>query len=279
MHIDYLLLRLGRHLIPAPLVAYLLRNAIILRPGPETRKPLFAKNQYEEALAQVGETFAGKRVMVFGYGGHFALGCALLQAGAGHVVLCDKYAAPDDRANANLLATYGEYLALDGKRVRPREEYITLLQADIRQVAARMEIPQVDLVLSRSVYEHLDDVPGITRSLAILTKPSGTHIHYINLSDHIFRYPFEMLTFSERTWKKWLNPTSNLNRYRYLDYKRIFEEHFEKVQAAIWDRDREAFQKARPRIRPEFISGDPEIDAATKVLVIASSPKPTLATK
>ena len=220
MHLDYLFLRLIRHFMPAALFTYLLRNTNILTPGPETRAPLVAKDQYQETLGKIGQSFSGKRVLVFGYGGNFALGCMLLEAGAAHVLLCDKYARPNLQANQALLATYGEYLVNDKKNVLPKDNFITLLHTDIRQVASDGRIPQVDLVLSRSVYEHLDDVDGITLALATLTKPAGAHIHYINLSDHFFKYPFEMLTFSRQTWESWLNPTSNLNRYRYPEYRR-----------------------------------------------------------
>jgi len=50
--------------------------------------------------------------------------------------------------------------------VLPNPEFITLLHDDIRQSVSRGKIPKVDVVLSNSVYEHLDDVEGITEALA-----------------------------------------------------------------------------------------------------------------
>ena len=84
----------------------------------------------------------------------------------------------------------------------------------------------MDLVLSTSVYEHLDDVDGITQALAKLTAPDGAQLHFVDLRDHYFKYPFEMLKFSEAVWRNFLNPTSNLNRFRLPDYRRIFEKLF-----------------------------------------------------
>ena len=89
-----------------------------------------------------------------------------------------------------------------------------------------MKIEAVDMVLSSSVYEHLDDVEGITGALADLTRPDGLQIHYVDLRDHFFRYPLEMLRFSESTWRTWLNPSSNHNRYRLWNYRNAFEACF-----------------------------------------------------
>lgn len=150
---------------------------------------------------------------------------------------------------------------------------MTLLQADIRQIPLSADFPPADVVVSSSVYEHLDDVDGITRSLAALTKSDGLHIHYVDLRDHFFKYPFEMLAYSESLWRGWLNPTSNHNRFRLWDYRRAFERYFEKVEIQILERDEAAFTKARPRIRPEFISGDLQDDSVTLILVIASRPR------
>ena len=276
MHIDYLFLRLVRHFMPSSLVRFFLQNEIIIRPGLETRDPSAAIKQYQEKLAQTGQSCDGKRIMVFGYGGNFAIGCMLIDVGAEHVVLSDKFAPPDNRINAGLLSKYGDYLDQIDGQVMPKGEYITILQGDVRQVASHPGTPKMDLILSRSVYEHLDEVDDITRALAILTKPTGSQIHFIDLRDHYFKYPFEMLTISEKAWNTWFNPTSNLNRLRYTDYQYIFERYFDKVQATILERDPEAFEKARPLIHPEFLTGDPGIDSATQIVIIASQPKKSI---
>jgi hypothetical protein len=130
----------------------------------------------------------------------------------------------------------------------------------------------VDIIISSSVYEHLEDVEGITRALAGLTKPDGIHIHYVDLRDHFFKYPFEMLRFSERTWRTWLNPSSNHSRYRLWDYRRAFQACFEQVEIEVLSREEDAFHKVRPHLRPEFVSGDIAEDAVGVVQVVASKP-------
>ena len=271
MKIRYLLARLARHFMPDTLARFLLRRNLVIHPGLETSDPLAAAARYGEILASAGYSMPGKRVLVFGYGGNFAVGCMLLRQGAGRVVLCDRYALPDHPRNIQLLPEFADYLLQEGEQVYPRGEAITLLQADIRQVRPD-ELARMDYVFTTSVYEHLDDVEGITQALAALTQPDGLHLHFIDLRDHYFKYPFEMLTFSEKMWGHWLNPTSNLNRRRLPDYQRVFEKFFGQVEIEILASDPAAYQKVQARILPEFKTGELNIDSATLIQVLTSIP-------
>jgi len=208
VNLFYLLPRLVRHFLPELAVRFLLHRSPIIRPGLETRAPQEAVARYLAALEQAGIAPKEKRVMIFGYGGSFAVGCGLLRAGAGHVMLVDAFASPDDRRNRALMPKYKDYLVHEGNTIHPRPEVLTLIQADIRKIVAEKTPPPVDLVLSSSVYEHLDDGEGITHALATLTRPGGVQLHFVDLRDHFFKYPFEMLTFSETVWRLWLNPTA-----------------------------------------------------------------------
>ena len=272
MNLRYLILRLIRHFLPEGITRFLLRRGWIIRPGMETRDPAGAVARYSETLAERGESLDGKRVLVFGYGGNFTVGAELLKAGARHVVLLDRFAPPDNRRNVQLLSIYPEYFRVENGAVQTVPEFITLIHDDIKNVVAS-GIERFDVVVSTSVFEHLDDVPGLTAALAVLTQPSGAHIHFVDLRDHYFKLPFEMLKFSETVWKKWLNPTSNLNRYRLRDYQRTFESLFADVEMLVLERDLEAFAKAESRIRPRFISGDDEHDSVTLIRVRARKPK------
>lgn len=272
LNLPYLLPRIVRHFLPEKLVRALLLRGWIIRPGVETTNPSAATSRYVEVLTAHNKTIQGKRVLVFGYGGRFDVGFSLLKEGASHVVLCERYAPPDEAHNLRRFGAEHEFFYAERRGLRPRPERMTLLQADIRDIAANSEIDPVDIVLSSSVYEHLDDVDGITRALADLTKPDGMQIHYVDLRDHFFSYPFEMLRFSERTWRRWLNPSSNHNRYRLWDYRRVFESYFASIEIEILTREDAAFQNLRSHIRPEFVSGNQEEDAAGTIRVVASRP-------
>ena len=272
--LDYLLLRVARRFLPASVTRFLLRRRWIIRPGLETRAPVQAVDRYQAELHRLGRDWSGQRVLVFGYGGFFGVAVELLRRGAAHVVLCDRYARPDAARNAALARNpaYAAFFAATGPAPRPRPEAVTLVHDDIRAAAHRL--PPVDIVLSSSVYEHLDDVDGITAALARLTRPTGVHIHFVDLRDHFFKYPFEMLTYSERVWRAWLNPGSNLNRWRVPQYETAFRRHFAQVQVRILARDPDAFRRARPRIRTEFLTGDEHLDAATEIVIVAQQPRP-----
>jgi len=272
LSLPYLIPRLFRRFMPERIVRALLLRNMIIQAGLETNDPSAAVQRYADTLAARGLSFQGKRVLVFGYGGRFDIGVGLLKAGAAHVILCDKYAPPDHPHNLRQFASEKEFFAVENDRVHPRPERMTLLQADIRDAQAGGSLERADIVLSNSVYEHLDDVEGITRALAALTRPDGLHIHFVDLRDHFFKYPFEMLRFSERAWRDWLNPSSNHNRYRLWNYRDAFTACFEQVEIQILARADEEFRKLKPRIRPEFISGDMQEDAAATIRVIASMP-------
>ena len=257
--------------MPEGLARFLLKRRWIIKPGLESTDPFAASQRYVEALSAQGESIVGKRVLVFGYGGRFAVGVDLLKRGAAHVVLCDHFVLLDTERNRELLPAYGQYLKVEQDEVQPRSEFITLLHGDIREESIQKQISQVDFILSTSVFEHLDDVPGITTALAKLTAPGGIHLHFVDLRDHFFKYPFKMLKYSESVWKNFLNPTSNLNRYRLRDYKRVFDANFAKTDFTVLERLEDEFHKIKNKIRAEFKTGDDVEDAVTLILVVARS--------
>lgn len=273
MNLRYLSLRLIRHFMPEGLARFLLKRRWIIKPGLESTDPFTAVERYVESLSAQGVSIGGKRILVFGYGGRFAVGVDLLKRGAAHVILCDHFVLLDDERNRELLPAYDRYLKVEQERVQPRSEFITLLHGDIREESIQKQIAQVDVILSTSVFEHLDDAPGITRALAKLTAPGGVHLHFVDLRDHYFKYPFEMLKYPESVWKNFLNPTSNLNRLRLNDYRRIFEANFERVEFTALERLVGEFRKAQEQIRAEFKTGDENTDSVTLLSVFASQPK------
>lgn len=273
MNLPYVVPRVVRHFLPENLTRFLLLRSVLIKPGLETADPQAAVKRYLEVLQDKKRTLVGQRVLVFGYGGRFDVGVGLLNAGAAEVILCEKFALPDDSHNRTLIDEFGDYLQLEGGRPVPRPGRMALLAGDIQELARSHNVPAADIVLSNSVYEHLQDAEGTTEALAALTQPDGLNIHFVDLRDHFFRYPFEMLTYSERSWRTWLNPTSNHNRLRLWDYRRYFAAHFGQVEVEVLQRDAAGFGAARRRIRPEFVSGDPADDCATLIRIVSSLPR------
>ena len=164
---------------------------------------------------------------------------------------------------------FSKYLLETNGFVGPNPEFISLVQGDIRKILKGQEF---DVILSTSVFEHLEDVEGITRALARMTAPNGASLHYVDLRDHFFKYPFEMLCYSKEIWYGWLNPTSHHNRWRLPQYKALFDGLFSNVNIEVLERDLEAFEKAKSRIRPEFLISDGDVDAVTLIKILAQNP-------
>lgn len=250
----------------------MLEVGLVLQPGLETREPEQAAERYASTLAAEEVSLAGKAVLVFGYGGGFGVGVLLLRAGAASVTLCDRFARPSVRRNRRWAEAAPEYFERQGKAIRPDVSRLELQHGDIRRLALGRG-PTYDIVLSSSVFEHLQDVDGVCRALARLTRPGGVHLHYIDVRDHYFRMPFEMLTYTEGAWRRFLNPGSNLNRLRPWHYRSIFEGWFQHVRLDVIQSEQDAFRRASPRILPEHLSGVEELDTAGILRLVARAPR------
>jgi len=272
MNVEYMFMRLLRRNMPKSVIQFLLNRNWIIKPGIETRDPKSAVESYEKELDLFGRKIKGCVVMVFGYGGFLGTAIELLQRGAKHGYLCDKYATPDNIKNAKLLEKHGKYQCEEKGNISANPDLITLIDEDICNYVQKSKDLEVDIVLSSSVFEHLNEVDNTTNALMKITDLDGIHIHFIDLRDHFFKYPFEMLTYSKKTWERFLNPGSNLNRFRVRDYKIIFNKYFRNVECKIIESDLDSFREIRDKIRPEFITGDDKIDSATKIVIIASNP-------
>jgi len=90
-----------------------------------------------------------------------------------------------------------------------------------------------------------------------MAAPGGIGVHLVDLRDHNlqFRYPFEMLTFSDTTWERWLNLRGGfyVNRWRAPDYVlAMAEAGFERVTYEVTLQDRAAARAIRPRLARRF---------------------------
>jgi hypothetical protein len=269
--LDYLLLRFIRRRLPDWVMRAVLNRRLGIRPGLETRDPEAAVARYQSMLEAKGRTIADRTILVLGYGGSFGVAVELLRRGARHVVLCDPYASPDSRVNLAWLNKEEPYLRREASEITTNPEWITLVHTRIMDYELRGG-RKVDFVLSSSVYEHLLSPDKETQALARLTAAGGFQLHLIDLRDHFFKYPFEMLCYSGEIWRRWLNPTSNLNRFRIWDYKTTFRRYFQKVECEVISSDMAAFRKIKPRIKSEFLSGDESRDAITRIGVYVERP-------
>ena len=244
-----------RRWTPQPLVDALLSRGIILKPSGDTIAPRELAEHYARRSHGIGKPITGADVVVIGYGGSFGVGMQLLDLGAGTVVLQDPYAP----------VRTGRY-GLKGPDMNRRCDEaldtgrLGIVAEQLHDYAARKP-DSADIVVSNSVLEHVTDLRQLAAAMRKILRDDGVSTHAVDIRDHYRRYPFEMLCYSEQTWRRYLNASNNLNRLRLPDYRSIFSAHFSSVTIEPFDRLPNEFRASKDRIRPEFLTGDDEIDS------------------
>ncbi len=272
MNLRYILLRLIRHFLPDSWIVFLKNRNILVQPGLETHSPIKAVDHYRQVLTRHGLALANKKVMVFGYGGNLSIGCELLNAGASRVFLVEQKGFKDDFDINKIFQNYPACFIDQSGKIIPNPGKMRLFHDDLENISLRTDYEKVDLVLSNSVFEHVREPLPIATQLAKMTKAQGSQLHFIDLRDHYFKYPFEMLCYREPIWNDWLNPTSHLNRLRIHNYREIFQQAFRHVEIVMDASDMDNYLASFNRIRPEFISGNQEEESATLIHVYCQNP-------
>ena len=112
---------------------------------------------------------------------------------------------------------------------------------------------------------------GTVPELARATAPGGEQLHFVDMRDHFFKHPFEMLCHSEWVWRavpqsrQQPQPAPRLGLRAHLPGE-LSAGHGRAARRLTPP----AFRAARPRIRPEFLTGNDERDAVTRIFVRAS---------
>ncbi len=272
--LHYWLMRTIRRNLPGPIVNYILENRFFgLKLGRDTVNPRQTIEEYQSFLKLKSVSLKGKKILVIGYGGSYGIALELLESGAIQVVLQDPYASVRHKLNRMLepskMIKYFDYI--EGKWY-PKKEYVTVLNKNLEKYIDSLN-GSMDLIISSSVLEHVRNVDVLVKSSAQLLKPGGSSIHDVDLRDHFFRYPLEMLCYSDNIWFRYLNASNNLNRLRYWNYQDIFNKYFKKTEISILDSDLLEFRRMRNRIRQKFISGNETHDSAYIIRIYSVVPK------
>ena len=127
MNVAYVVPRVIRHFLPERIVRFLLLRSMIIKPGLETVDPEGAVRRYMHVLRSKQTDLAGKRVLVFGYGGRFDVGVALLERAL--LTWCCAIASPNPMIGTMLALgdRYPEFLRLAGSTTRPNPDHMQLI--------------------------------------------------------------------------------------------------------------------------------------------------------
>jgi len=202
-------------------------------------------------------SFADKEVLEIGSGRYARFALQLVAAGAKRVTLIDPYAKSlDDPAHRSILIKDCEALGLKFDRVSLQ---IRVISSDITKLPAPSQNEKVDIAISHSVLEHVHNPGAVLECCWNWLNPGGHIHHFIDLRDHSlrFRFPFEMLTFSDRFWSRWmdLGGYCHVNRWRapnYLEAARAIG--FINVGYDVLSKDEAALKAILPRLKSQFRS-------------------------
>lgn len=221
-------------------------------------------------------SFADKHVLEVGSGRYARFALQMLAAGADRVTLIDLYAVPlNEPGHRAMLARDCENLALDCDDAFSR---IEVIRTDITSLPAPAPEERVDLVISNAVLEHVRDPEAILACCWKWLKPGGSTHHMIDLRDHNlrFQYPFEMLTFSDQVWERWLALRGgfHLNRWRASDYLHTAHEAgFVNVNYDAILKDDSGLKAVLPRLHSRFLSIHEDILAILCMYLYGEKPQ------
>jgi len=230
---------------------------------------------WDDQFKKRGLSFADKQVLEIGSGRYARFALQMLAAGAKRVTLIDPYAVPLKRpAHLSMLLGDCAKLGLNCDDVLSR---IDVVSCDIAELPTPGSNEKVDLAISYSVLEHARDPEAVLKSCWCWLKPDGVTYHIIDLRDHSlrFRYPFEMLTFSDRVWSRWLDLGGgfHLNRWRAPDYVHAAQKaRFINVGFEVLSKDEQTLKEILPRLHPRFRSMPIEILASLFISLYGKKP-------
>jgi SAM-dependent methyltransferase len=243
--LEYVLLRLVRKfLFPECLLQKIWATAPYYRWSAGLDAPEKIVNHYWSLLAQQGVQARGKTMCELGIGATNGTLYEMVGRGAARVFGIEP-AMPLGRKIDSLVLM----------QVRERFPALSdaMVQERVKRTGELSDISEnsIDILLSNSVVEHMENPGTFFKSLNRILKPDGIMLHVVDYRDHIPKYPYHFLLFGNHMWQRCLNP-GDLFRYRLSDHVRAMREagfevasFHEKVLAADFD-------KVRGRIHKEL---------------------------
>jgi SAM-dependent methyltransferase len=251
MNIRYVLRGLLRHQIPDKWFFAWMRLSGASNSS-ET-DPDQAFSQLKQCLDSIGVSLRGKHLLDVGSGRYARVALRMLAAGASRVSLVDLYAVSlDEPGHRLMLMRDCAKLGLSPDAALSRLNVIT---GDIVRVPVPAPDLRADIAVSLATLEHVRDPLLVLAKCWEWLKPGGFTTHKIDLRDHSFDCPFEMLTLSDQVWDRYLNPKGGfqLNRWRVTDYLHaIHEVGFVEVGYEVLEKDETGLRRVLPRLNERF---------------------------
>jgi SAM-dependent methyltransferase len=271
----YIILRLLRRFTPHFIARRLLSNDFL----PQQILVDGAK-RYLNATDNLNILIKGTTIAEIGPGAYNPAALAFLTRGAEKIFLVEPFAKITNIAKlknriSNMLANINTepiFRTSIGSFINECSYYGRVKPVNGHAEATSLPNESVDLIVSRSVLEHITNPSAAVKEQMRILKKGGTFIHFIDLRDHVFRWPFEMLTFSKETWEKILtNPKNGAgyqNRLRMDDWLNLFSHSaFTNIKTMVLSTNHKALDRIYSSLNGNFSSKNYETLCITKIMI------------
>jgi len=121
MRLTYIAARIIRKFTPRFIHSYLIRRSLLIRAGLDTSEPESSAKRYISYMSKKNIDLDGKTIIIFGFGGTFAVAANLLRSGAAHVALVELHDNLQTKTNLKIAEKYSEYFTIDNGRAIPKK--------------------------------------------------------------------------------------------------------------------------------------------------------------
>ena len=227
-------------------------------------------NDYREQLGldrdQTSDFLRGKSLLEYGPGDVLGVALLMYAHGAAFVQCVDRF--PLERVTAKNIRTYLELMDRlePEQRERARSAFNDfgkpesgfnprLLNYSVTRDGLIDKQETYDLIISRSVLEHVNLLDMTIRDMARALRADGIAVHKVDLKSHgLDRYQsFDFLTWPESIYQLMNSHKGSPNRWRVNKYKELVDRHGLRFRTLAHTGQLEA-EKVN-RIRPKLASG------------------------
>ncbi len=242
---EYITLRLLRR--------FLFRNGLLARvpfllpyykPSENETSPSLIVDRYIELCASKGLDLLTLSILEIGPGRTNSVGFEFMMRGARSYRGFEPLAPFAARADEKMRRSIQDRCGLSATFPFAAANRVKSLDA--------IEEKSIDVVLSNSVLEHVQDLPALIVGLKRILRHNGSMVHIVDYRDHFFKYPFHFLLFSPEQWHRFLSP-GDLTRQRLRDHVKAFTEQGFRVEVLDREYDFSSFSKVKGRIHKSFV--------------------------
>jgi hypothetical protein len=256
-NIEYIVLRMVRRFLFPRALRGIGRYVPYYRVNVSESNPEQTCRLYTDWLATTGWSVAGRNVVEIGSGATNGAAYALICSGAAHVWCIEPHSSFDHRRDQALLERVARLHDREPKEIAGAVSRCNSLRS--------VGLAKAHIVLSHSVLEHVSDLPRLCSEMNAALSDRGAMLHLVDYRDHFFKYPLHFLQFSEKNWKRFLDP-GDLPRWRLSTHKQELERAGFHVRVLQQEADPRALELIKPYISRDFDIGDESLGVIHAVL-------------